>query len=634
MQTIGRYQIEEILGQGAMGVVYRCHDPKLGRPVAIKVIAAPLVADASIRSRFLSEARSAARLNHPNIVTVFDCGEDGPQLFIAMEYFPGRDLTDLLPELRRWSLPRRLGPMIQVAEALQHAHERGIVHRDIKPANIRVGAAEWVKLMDFGIAKLGEVQLTHPGHVMGTSFYIAPELLGGADAVPASDLYSFGVVLYELLTGALPFSGDSFSRIAYQTLHERPLPPRELEPTIPPALEALTLRCLNKDPAARWDSARELCHRLRALRDQLERAPGTGDAAAGGTTADLRAARDFLQRGQLERCHRLLLQMLERDPSDAAARELLEALRLREKRLLELLESGRRHLAEHNFERSHLLLTEALELCPEHDVVQLELTRCEAEKRAAAHRAAPGAAGPDARRTLAGGAASAGQPLAEDDLAAPWERSGRSWPGIALGFGLAALAGLGVYQLWRWEPGTVPAAGPSRPAPQQPIEARDSDPAGGGPVLAPGPEPNSTRARAESKPLGSEKTGPVIRAAPPAPAPAIPSKAPADQPPAVARSRAAPVRVAAAPALRPVPQSDWVILNAAVKLSDLWVRGGLVDKGFNYLTGRLGELSDTGRERVSQAWLKAELLRDQGKLTEAYEHLRAEILSILNEGAP
>jgi hypothetical protein len=247
----GRYRLLEVLGTGGMATVYRAGDEVLGREVAVKVLSPQYAADPGFLARFEREARHVARLNHPRIVTVFDCGIDGGTPYIVMELAAGRTLREVLDQAG----PRPAGEAAAIAaavcEALEAAHAAGLVHRDIKPANIVLSGGQ-VKVLDFGIARAGDpAGATRTQAVLGTAAYLSPEQASGGPAGPQADLYSLGCVLFEMLTGAPPFTGDSTVGIAYRHVHEDPGPPSARRPRLPAPLDEITTRLLAKDPAAR-----------------------------------------------------------------------------------------------------------------------------------------------------------------------------------------------------------------------------------------------------------------------------------------------------------------------------------------------------------------------------------------------
>ena len=262
----GRYRVEEVVGGGGMATVYRGHDAELDRPVAVKVLAENVVADPEFRERFLREARVAAKLLHPNIVQVYDVGEDdGGRPFIVMELIEGDTLAQRARG-RRLRVDEVVDVATQVCAGLQHAHDHGVVHRDVKPGNLLHRRDGLVKIADFGIARAAEAtQLTEVGTVLGTAAYLSPEQAAGEEVGPAADLYSLGVVVYELLTGRTPFQFGSLAELAAKQREGAVTPVRELAPAVPPPLEDVVMRCLARNPAYRPGSAAELGQELSAV---------------------------------------------------------------------------------------------------------------------------------------------------------------------------------------------------------------------------------------------------------------------------------------------------------------------------------------------------------------------------------
>jgi eukaryotic-like serine/threonine-protein kinase len=278
----GRYELGEVVGQGGMAVVYRATDRTLGREVALKVLREQYADDPEFVERFEREARSAARLAHPNVVDIYDVGSDDATHYIVMELVDGDSLKSLVR--RAGALPPALVIRFgrEVAAALEYAHRRGLIHRDVKPQNVLVDADGHAKLTDFGIARAAEtVSLTQTGTVLGTAQYMSPEQARGQQLGPASDIYSLGVVLYELATGRLPFEGQSPLAVALRHVQDEPTPPRRLNPSLPPALELVVLRAMAKDPADRYASAAELAEALESGPDPIQQRTARAAAAPG-----------------------------------------------------------------------------------------------------------------------------------------------------------------------------------------------------------------------------------------------------------------------------------------------------------------------------------------------------------------
>jgi eukaryotic-like serine/threonine-protein kinase len=260
-----RYELEGVVGRGGMAEVYRARDIRLDRVVAIKTLRADLARDQTFQARFRREAQSAASLNNPSIVAVYDTGEDlstgVPVPYIVMEYVDGRTVRDLLIEGHRLLPERALEIIAGVLRALEYSHQAGIVHRDIKPGNVMVTRNGDVKVMDFGIARAmsdSQATMTQTAQVIGTAQYLSPEQARGERVDSRSDLYSTGCLMYELLTGRPPFTGDSPVAIAYQHVRENPIPPSRLDPTIPPWADAIILKAMAKPPNERYQTAAEM----------------------------------------------------------------------------------------------------------------------------------------------------------------------------------------------------------------------------------------------------------------------------------------------------------------------------------------------------------------------------------------
>jgi len=268
MQNLGRYAIIDRLGEGAMGIVYKARDPMMDRDVAIKTIlvhASEGPDAAEFRERFFREAKAAGRLSHPGIVTVFDVSEHEGTPFLVMEFIAGRTLLSILQSGGRMDTARACKLGIQLSEALDYAHRNGVVHRDIKPANILITDDDRLKVADFGVAKLTETQQTIAGQLLGTPAFMAPEHFTGMPIDGRSDLFSTGVVLYWMATGEKPFAADTVLGVQYKVVNMDPLRPRTLNPAISESLEAVILKCIEKDPARRYQSGEELARDLRAL---------------------------------------------------------------------------------------------------------------------------------------------------------------------------------------------------------------------------------------------------------------------------------------------------------------------------------------------------------------------------------
>ncbi len=277
-RTIGRYEVLEEVGRGAMGVVYKARDPRIGRVVALKTIAFsfPLGPgeEEEFLHRFYHEAQIAGRLNHPNIVTIYDVGEKqaAGDAYIAMEYVTGTNLHDLLAGGGRLPLAQVADVVSQLALALDYAHENGVVHRDIKPANILLTDGGQAKILDFGIARLAAGGLTRPGKFFGTPNYMSPEQVTGIEVDGRADQFSLGVILYQLLTGEKPFAGESVTAISYQVVNVDPPPPSKLNPSLRPAFDRIIRKVLAKGVSDRYPRCRDFADELKAAVEEWKQA--------------------------------------------------------------------------------------------------------------------------------------------------------------------------------------------------------------------------------------------------------------------------------------------------------------------------------------------------------------------------
>jgi serine/threonine protein kinase len=269
---LGRYIIDSEIGRGAMGVVYKATDTVLQRPVAVKTVNMALEKDHADKyeERFYQEARAAGGLNHPNIVTVYDAGKAGDVVYMAMEYIQGVELRSLFVEGQPMGVPQSISIAAQVAEGLGYAHQAGVVHRDIKPANIMVVADGPVKITDFGIARMrASADLTQTGVMLGSPKYMSPEQVIGKRADHRSDIFSLGVILYEMLTGAAPFNGENVTALMYQIVNFAPPAPSSMNSTVPEMLDFIVAKMLAKPLEERYPDAREVARDLRECERSL-----------------------------------------------------------------------------------------------------------------------------------------------------------------------------------------------------------------------------------------------------------------------------------------------------------------------------------------------------------------------------
>ncbi|OLC86319.1 MAG: hypothetical protein AUH88_04755 [Acidobacteria bacterium 13_1_40CM_4_61_5] len=310
----GRYEIVGELGRGAMGVVYKAEDPVIGRTVAVKTIRLSEegtgLSRPELLQRFQTEARAAGLLTHPNIVVVYDAGEEDGLYYITMELVEGKSLQAHLDDHQSFPLSRVLRIMEQTCSALQFAHERNVVHRDIKPANLMLAADDTVKVTDFGTAKIlqfGTIQQT--AHVMGTPSYMSPEQVKGKPVDGRSDIFSLGVMLYEMVAGEKPFPGQNITTVIYKIVNEEPVPPRQIDPSIHPGLNSIILKALAKNPEVRYQSCREMLEDLRNYRSV------GGNAQS---TVILGASAPVAIGGPAQQCFARVLEVPARRPASAA----------------------------------------------------------------------------------------------------------------------------------------------------------------------------------------------------------------------------------------------------------------------------------------------------------------------------
>ena len=279
IRQLGRYRILDELGRGAMGIVYKAEDPVLDRPLAIKTIFIPVDEEdrKEYEARFNQEARAAGRLAHPGIVTIYDVGREGEMVYMAMEMLEGIDLATRFQQ-QRFSVAETLEIAAQIADALAFAHDRGVVHRDIKPPNIMIIDKDRVKLMDFGIARIRQSDLkTQTGVMLGTPRYMSPEQVSGRPTDHRSDIFSLGTVIYEMLTGSKLYAGGDPSEVMYNVVNLQPVPPSYINRQVPPMLDLVVAKALQKDADARYQDAHQLADDLRACLTELHAASANSD---------------------------------------------------------------------------------------------------------------------------------------------------------------------------------------------------------------------------------------------------------------------------------------------------------------------------------------------------------------------
>jgi len=319
-KRIGRYLVMGRIGRGGMGMVYRGYDEVLEREVAIKTLTAEALLDEESRRRFEIEAKAAARLQHANIVTVYELGEDRGVPFIAMELLAGTDLENLLRSEETVLLQEKLDAMIQVCRGLAYAHEHRVIHRDIKPSNIRLLEDGTAKIMDFGIAKLAGMGVTKTGMMVGTVHYMSPEQIRGLALDGRSDVFSVGVILFELLSGRRPFGEGTATEVLYRIVHDAPAPLEGDLGACAPDVQAIVSRALAKDPAARQPGAARLADELAAALAAHVRAQA---AVAPDTLETVNVSRRLLKEGRVEESLQRLREVAEKNPESLEARRAL-----------------------------------------------------------------------------------------------------------------------------------------------------------------------------------------------------------------------------------------------------------------------------------------------------------------------
>jgi serine/threonine-protein kinase len=339
--AFGRYEILDKIGEGAMGIVYRAQDAALGRVVALKVLSAEYGVEDELTKRFVREAEAIGRLNHPNIVQVYDLGEAEGHLYMAMELLEGEDLRHLIEKQVDVALADRVRILREICEGLGYAHSRGVVHRDIKPANILVTSAGRVKILDFGLARMATRQtITRRGVILGTPDYMSPEQAMGKTVDPRSDIFSAGGVFYEFLTLQKPFKGKTLHSVLYQIISEEPDPVLTLNPDVPARLAFVLHRMLHKDPEKRYASMEEVGGKIEEIHDALRRSHSRSAipqraappaAAAGVVPEDVRVrvrelvsrGRNHYESGQYAKALFDMKEALSLDPGCAEAAEVL-----------------------------------------------------------------------------------------------------------------------------------------------------------------------------------------------------------------------------------------------------------------------------------------------------------------------
>jgi len=373
MENLGKYKIVKELGRGGMGVVYKGYDALMEREVAIKVISDSVVEIPEMKSRFYREARTAGGLSHENITVIYDVGEDGGKPFIVMEYLQGSDLGSLLEGRVPIPLQQKLDYAIQICRGLSYSHSRGIIHRDIKPANIRITNDGKVKIMDFGIARPEASNLTRSGAVMGTPFYMSPEQIQGRKVDKRSDIFSFGVLLYEMLAERKPFTGDEVTAVMYQIVHEEPKQIDDVNIEHRDGLRQIVLKTLAKDPERRWQDLSEVAERLEnVLRDLKSGEKKQSQELRIKISKLVAEGRNLLQSNKLKKARETAERARLLNPASTDVARLTEEIKRAEdveaRRVFveQRLEAARKAFNARRYEQALELLRDILKVEPDH----------------------------------------------------------------------------------------------------------------------------------------------------------------------------------------------------------------------------------------------------------------------------
>src|SRR4051794_1782853 len=320
LTKIGKYDVVEVLGKGGMGIVYKATDSRIGRMVAIKMMTGGFAENPDLLKRFYREAQSTGMLQHPNIVIVYDLGDQDGNPYLVMEYLEGEPLDKMIATKRELSMVEKLGFIIQCCTGLNYAHQRGIVHRDIKPANLMVLKNGDCKIVDFGIARVGDNSLTRTGQVVGTITYMSPEQINAQVVDGRTDVFSTGVMLYELLTYALPFDGRDTAATLLKIIHEPPPPLKNYLSEYPAELEEILLKALAKDREERYATAEDFAFDLSRVQEQLKKSM---------VSDYVTRAKTSIEKQELSRAKELLQQVLKVDTQHALAKDLMHEVQQR-----------------------------------------------------------------------------------------------------------------------------------------------------------------------------------------------------------------------------------------------------------------------------------------------------------------
>jgi eukaryotic-like serine/threonine-protein kinase len=358
-KKIGKYEVVDVIGQGGMGIVYKAVDPGIGRTVAIKMTTGAIVGDLEMLKRFTREAQSVGSLQHPNIVTVYDLGVEEQNPYLVMELLDGESLESLVRTRRSMSLEEKLEIIVQICNGIQYAHQRNVIHRDIKPANIMILKDGTAKIVDFGIARAGMQKLTRPGQLVGSFEYMSPEQINATNVDARTDIFSIGVLLFELVAGRLPFDGKDTGEVLMKILHQPAPSLSALAKDCPPGLDEIVQRALAKDQEQRYQTAEELSLDLGHVLEDWRRER---------ISEYLQGAEAAAAQGQWSRSKEQLMQVLKRDRQNTRANAMLREVQLeiqklqRSDRAKELLAEAEHELAQSDVNEALTYLNEAVEL--------------------------------------------------------------------------------------------------------------------------------------------------------------------------------------------------------------------------------------------------------------------------------
>jgi tRNA A-37 threonylcarbamoyl transferase component Bud32/tetratricopeptide (TPR) repeat protein len=375
VETIGKYQVQKVLGRGGMGTVYEALDPFINRKVALKTMIAGLVDHPELKARFLREAQAAGGLRHRNIVTVYDLGEDKGQPYIAMEFIEGTDLEKVIQGKEPRTVEWKLDVLRQLCEGLSYAHKNGIVHRDIKPANVAVTHDGEVKIMDFGIAHLQSSTMTKSGLVLGTVHYMAPEQIEGQKVDHRADIFSVGAIAYELIAYKRPFDGETITAVMYKIMHDRPDPKVLPDTGYSPVLQQIIMKALARDVRERYQTLEEMHRDVVGLVRKMPTSVGVAAAAPAeqdrGRQQEIARLRAEVERaraeGQLQRallaCRRLLEMAPQDKPAAETARQIDAAIQ--DRQVEQLCETALAYAKDGDTELAGKIMAKVQKLAPE-----------------------------------------------------------------------------------------------------------------------------------------------------------------------------------------------------------------------------------------------------------------------------